>query len=1053
MHAIAIALLLTAAPADLATWTIDGPDRLIPGSAGFAHMAYESPQHAPVKLVPPQPLDLPDDLTFIDLGCARIKGDFDLTFLVHDAQAGEHVVKVQSGGPTFPAVRRRHMADWSVWRPIESVFLALPAPIDERVIPEKRAFAEQSVWPRPLKLAGIQITPVKQRRDNEAHEETAAIAAGQGELWLTELRWDVVDGHQAEYNAWLFDRTRWVRDAPLRLFADDLTRSSGEVHYRVEMRNGYLGQPVVRIEGDVDIDRAAAADRLWSEKIELPAMGPGRYWLTTTTWKNGAVDRQREMQAFVIRGPMVKIQPPEPAFAIEAEHVLPSDATQAPLKLIGPRPDGTRQIRLQVLDWRHTPVLDVSHPADAWPDQVDVPVEAGTDYLATAECLSGGKVIERVGFHFGVASPPPPDRPVPQVPSRDELLRSKQPVVLAELFGSNMATYFDDELLTWDTLREFDAWLPQVAWTGARQASFMFGWGQVEPLPGVFRWAEIERRVRLCEQAGLKVFLTPTLWADTLEEPKWFQVQPVLDQHGQVMHKCADADWGVSEFDPAYRDAHGAWLQAVAARFKGDPAVIGYRMKPTNGSGGNQPEFLRSDYSDASVQTWEAWQQAHKEPVTALPKLFVLTPWSPARCGPDLSEAWHGYLQHRLRSYRQSVEGLLSAIGGADPVRQIHIYRSSQPTAWESCIPLLGERGEFHDEGGPFYFQRAMDSMCYQQGVPYTNEGHQFTPPSIAMVDSGFFYDSIYDDGWCWLYRWNVGRDQDQRFKALPEVLKFVGQSQPALREWVAAAGLPPQVLVYGSRADGWCNSGGRSGFYSDIAGVDVFTALFSYHQLPAHFADEYCRPTWADPDKTKLVLACGEVMTDDGLAPLVDYAKAGGHVVIVGAAGQYAIGDTARDRLVKALDGLPNVRRIAAPDQPAPAPGEASHAQGAFKNVDLQALLDWASVTRAISVAELGFEPLLKVARDGTRYVGVFRRWPGHYNSVWYDDQVAKQWGTAAATVTLRGVRDGTYRITRFHRTAEPPVTATAKGGELTFKTPTALVAELQLFRIEVAR
>jgi len=163
MIAIAFATLLLAAPPDLGTWTIDGPGRLIPGSAGFAHIVYESPQHAPLRLVAPAPVDLPDDLTFINLWCARNRGDFDLTFVVVDAKAGEHLVKVQSGGPTFPEVRRRHMPDWSVWRPIESVFVALPAPIEERVTPEYRAISSQSVWPRPLKLAAIQVAPVKTR--------------------------------------------------------------------------------------------------------------------------------------------------------------------------------------------------------------------------------------------------------------------------------------------------------------------------------------------------------------------------------------------------------------------------------------------------------------------------------------------------------------------------------------------------------------------------------------------------------------------------------------------------------------------------------------------------------------------------------------------------------------------------------------------------------------------------------------------------------------------------------------------------------------------------
>jgi len=779
-------------------------------------------------------------------------------------------------------------------------------------------------------------------------------------------------------------------------------------------------------------------------------MDEGRYWLSTTTWRNGVVDRQRDLQVFVIRGPVVELKPVPPRLRIDGEHVLPMGTTSAPLKLSGPLPEGTEQVRLQVVDWRHDPVIDVSHPAEDWPTHVNVPVASGTDYYATVECLQGGQVIERVALHFGVASPAPQQLPIPPVPTRDQLLRSKQPVVLAELYGANLDTYFDDELLTRDTLKQFDAWAEQIAWTGAGQASFMFGWGQVEPLPGVYRWDEIERRVRLLDAAGLDVFLTPTLWADTLEEPRWFDVQPVLDQHGQVMGKSAAGDWDQTIYGDGYRAAHEGWLTAVAARFRGDPAVLGYRIKPANGSSANQPEFLRTDSSPANQMEFKLWLAAGLHELVDIPKLFVLTPYSPARTGPDLSRIWQQYLQFRVETYRRSVDGLLKAFAAADPVRQVHVYRSSQPTAWEACFDLMGDRGEFHDEGGPFYFQRAMDSMAYQAGVPYTNEGHQFTPPSIAMVDSGFFYDSIYDDGWCWLYRWSADRDKDPRFKALPEALRHVGASQAALREWVANDGVPPQVLVYGSRADGWCNSGGRNGFYSDIAGVDVFTALFSYHQIPAHFADEHTQP---DLSRFRLVFAVGEVVDPRAVEALRGYAQRGGQLVIVGEAGQYTIGDGERHVLAKAVEGLPNVRRIAAPEQPAPPPGEAYHAKGAFRADELQDLFDWAGVSRPITVAEPGFEPLLKVGRDGTRYAGIFSRWPGHYDNVWYDEQIKEKWGTAAATVTMQDVPDGAYQITRFHRSALPPLSAVAKNGQLTFKTPAALVGELQLFRIEPGR
>ena len=1050
-HVLILALIapLTASASDFGQWTVEGPGAAVSVSRGSFHATYDSPEFRPVTLRPAAPIPLPEDVQRVQVWWTRVSGDFDVQFVLRDGEGKEHAARSHTSQGWFPAIRRFKLREWSLWNQATTVNLGIPAPLAERVQPEFMPVSKATLWPRPLALTGIMVKPARDWRDNVARGERDAIRSGKGALVLTDLTVCDHDGFEAGNNWYLAGRWRWGWDTVPRIFLDDLTRASGPMRFAVQVRKGYQGPVVWRMDKQAKLDRGKPM-QVFADRVELPELPKGTYFIETKAWrKDGALDAVRKWRHIVIKSSATKSPGAEAPFAWHTgheHHVFPPHTTRATVALrvaSAAWPRGSK-CTVQVRDWLSRPVHEQAFDR-AQELVVTCPVAEGTDYRAAAEWRVGAKVLDRTELHFGVANKPFEPGSIPDgLPTRDDLLMSKRPVALAEHWGSLMSTRFEWEPITVERAHQFDQWLADVQRLKFGVVSIAFGWGEVEALPGVFRWSELERRVKLIEAAGLKVLLTPTEWGHPLGWPRWLDYAPTLDQHGRTMK----SNWPPASFrDPVAYPGEAEWYRAVARRFRHSPTVIGYRTKPPIYHGTNKPEFLRADYSQPMLDDFDKWQRGQGLDPCGIPKLFLLYPYSPHRTGPDLSPPWTRFCEFRIHSYVQAVERIMNAFRSVDPKRQIHIYRSSMPTACEAAIPLLRDGGEFHDEGGPFYFQRAVESMCLQAGVPYTNEGHQFTPPSKALVDAGFLYGSAYDNGWFWLYRWHVDRHRDKRFAALPQVLEFIRDSMPAMREWVAADGDEPEVLVFGSRAEQllW---GGRQGFYSNIAGLPEFTALYCYHQLPAHFADEHTG--WVDPSRFRLAFAVGDVMHERAVGRLVAHAKAGGRLVLVGDAGKYCVEEPAeRDLLRKRVAGLPNVRSIPAAANKPPAPGAAYRTKGDFDPEVVDDVLSWAGVARLARTSSPAFECLRKRSPDGrTIYVATYRRWPGNYNNAWYDDRLAKH-GREACELTVAVPSDGLWRVEKFHRNAKTVGLFTAAGRRLRFPTDPATMGELQLFRV----
>lgn len=284
-------------------------------------------------------------------------------------------------------------------------------------------------------------------------------------------------------------------------------------------------------------------------------------------------------------------------------------------------------------------------------------------------------------------------------------------------------------------------------------------------------------------------------------------------------------------------------------------------------------------------------------------------------------------------------------------------------------------------------------------------------------------------------------------------MLDYVKESLPHWQEWIKASGEVPKVLVFGSRAQGLLGNT-RAGYEYGIGGMETFSALFSSHQVPCHFADEYT--DWVDLQKFSVVFACGEIVTEHAMNRLEDYARKGGKVVLVGSVGRYCPEKPSERNLLKRrLTSLPNVKIIESPARVVEEGKYDSASPYSFKSSEIDRILTWAGVERDVKVVSPPpdhFECQKRMSVDGkTLYIAVMRQWKGGYReNIEREADLAAKYGLAGASVVVENLPQGEWTIDRFHRDSKRINKINVSNGKLSFPADPMLAGEVQLYRLK---
>ena len=1080
---LGIASLLTAsrtfaAPSRVNTtgWRVDGPGQISSRRDGFVRIDYDSPEHEPVLFLPSQPIELQPNAARIGLWFAIPRGDANIAFLIEDGSGTLHETeaarnsRLHGWAIDWEGARR---SEWPLWSRCESMFLRAPAQqtIRNRMPRDRWGEVTERIWPAPLRLAGIKIIPLQPgdrwggaywRPDREAMEE------GTGRIWLTDLNVHTQTSFEANTYSFLKERLRWNRNDAMVLFADDLVTGTGKTPYRdqmrygIQVRRGYQGPVVWRRESQTVLD-AADPVALYRNRISLPALAPGRYFIRTKVWTpRGTLIRQRRFQWFIGEGPEAKRDTVDIPFDLstgQTDNVFPANTTAASLQLrIDPKRwqdiPGKVSCRLHIIDWLGNTVLEesISSPGNR---RLTVPVKAGTDYFATAELKTGGRIYGRVydrsRLHFGVASPPPAlasDLPE-NVQDLDQLLEDRsEPHAEYRVARAYRRTFpYLDNI----DLDDFRVWCGQARDVGSEIVSIKCHWPQVELLPGVFRWEIVDRQVDIMREHGQKVIFgyTPIRgWP----APIWLNWSPVRDQYGNFPFKMrTPSHWG-----SPYHERKVAFWKRMAQHFYGNSGVAGYRVHAHPFVADTRPDPIRTDYAKPARKAFGDWLRENGKPPHPLPELFAVPGTDVSDLPPDLSDTWRQFVLFNSHTIHATVADILDAIRSVDSTRPVLVDRKSMPYAIEGITPLLAQdaNATLKNEGSPRFVEDVLRSMTMQAGVPHLSELHRHQPTSRSIADATNFWSSYLADRVLWLLRWSPEELVNPRgvWEDVPEVLQFVARTRAAWDEFIKPDFVQPRVLVVGSRMAELVG-GQRRGFFNQMAGANLFEALFRVHQVQTHYANAFS--DWVDLNDFELVFATGDVLPLSTVERLERYARNGGKTVLVGDVGRYTIerpdeSDLLRDR----IGDLQNVVQIGDLQQ-LDVPGvRAWAAPYALEPATVERLLNWADITRPIEATaedDPGFECQLRITENGNRaYVAVMRTYYGWYRgNIEKEEVLREKWGTTTGRVTVRGLADGSWRVQKMHRDTKDMGMRDCREGVLRFDLDPAVAGEVEMFRL----
>jgi hypothetical protein len=477
--------------------------------------------------------------------------------------------------------------------------------------------------------------------------------------------------------------------------------------------------------------------------------------------------------------------------------------------------------------------------------------------------------------------------------------------------------------------------------------------------------------------------------------PLWLDFEPQLDSEGFISEGRGAGRMVVeflreSVFDANYLAQWKKLLQTILTRYLDDSYFAGLRIRSIDFGDSANPVFLQRDYSESAQAGYKKWLAAKNLPPAPLAvRRYVPGEKSGGRpFGPDLSKDLQLFHEFREDSHVERIESVLQACREVDPVRPIIFYRGPRPGAFERALPILAKYGAcFHDEGGPNYMSCAITSMSeVGANLPYTHEGHRYTPPSSRMIDASIFYGGLYSKGWDWVFRWFMGHYKAPAHVGIKAAMEHLHRSLPALHRWAEGRARPSEILVLGSRKSRLLG-GMRLGFYSHMAGLGAFETLFDAAQAQADFVDDYL--TWVDLSPYKVVFVEGEIFDESWGAKLENYVKAGGKVVLVNGAGKYCPQrPEERDLLVRRLAGNPSVREISLAHKGEPGSEHENAPRDGSGSPDLENVLTWAGVNRPLRSEGGHFQVFLKNLDGNGLLAAVFRPYEGNYEDIWFENQ-----------------------------------------------------------------
>jgi hypothetical protein len=656
--------------------------------------------------------------------------------------------------------------------------------------------------------------------------------------------------------------------------------------------------------------------------VSLVAVGTGHAWFDdvalehdkTDVVRNGGAEsgccvRQRQFTLFVLQSPVAPQPLARPAWSVALGETL-----QIPL------PAWARQgTKWEIGDASDAVVAcgDATGAGITWR-----PPHPGLFRLHLRR-MDGGLIVDQQTLLLGCRTPAVDVGPA-EFAIRDRVATD------ADLFGPGK-NYF-----TWATyemnpdephfFQSFCDWADDGRAAGFELFRVRVNWDDVEPVPGVFDFALVDRCVAAVIERGGRV--VPEIV--TSRTPAWVDNQLQLDAEGRAdlwVHGSLGTTI-TSVWTPGLLDAVRRFVEATVRHYRNNPRVVAYHLWGLPGCCDwpfvDKPWWGQvTDYSPAAQAAFRQWSQGKYE-AAPLP--------DPDWTHPDLRPQWRAWTEFKAygaeRFICDSVIGPLRALDDRRPVPGYYGFEFAAPAIAQSAR----EHDWFRHTGGcDLYYQVTMFAAeaLHATHHPWPQETGGMTPWPGELEHATWQASGYGGAGLNWNYYWRegirVGHWFPERNRAVTE---WQNKWAPLWRELRDA----------------------RLAEEPDLAVVKTWSTMhYALRTFFPHRLNDYCSPmaavvyrdqlwpTWfsenCDLDflpRQKLVIAAAgaaAVMPTKMADALAGYVRGGGRLVLFPESGRWVVDEP--DRPGALLRRLDRNRVAVAPDAAGPGVGNSGLAPG----------------------------------------------------------------------------------------------------------------------------
>lgn len=490
------------------------------------------------------------------------------------------------------------------------------------------------------------------------------------------------------------------------LVASDYAEGGGSYRLYAALSRAADGVPVATVVEDFSIDATGIPGL---QAVKLPLLPPGTYRLKTRVWRLAAGKpvgdyRERNGWYLIFRGPEIPsavVVLPSEYDRIVIDPGVPSGIYEHAGKLSIPITASlsglAREGRNYELTWkfRHYDRRAIAEGTIPVPSDgagnfdasvlLDIP---GDDNVFSLEVAlsQDGKTIDGTARTIGFrgVGPDHPAFPAAQV--------TPEPGIY--LGVTAMGPKFRDDA-------RYAAALEAFRQMGIRGIEYAVEWADVEPLPGCFTFAEMDRHLELAARMGFAVMLRLRSEFPRYTIPGWMDADYICQQDGTVSGLLASGP-SFSPCDERWVQAYTNFQKIVARRYAGNRAVTGFKV-PQNIRESfwiDRPfRYQFTDYSPSAERGFRAFLQSRYDSVGKLAGAYgeSLAGWEQVlppppygdKAGLNLSTQWRDWIDYKTEFYNRTISRVLDGMQASAPDQRLYFYSINALTGPPSRETLL----------------------------------------------------------------------------------------------------------------------------------------------------------------------------------------------------------------------------------------------------------------------------------------------------------------------------------------------------------------------------